>query len=725
MDASPFPLELYEEIQKMMVGYDGTWMVRSSAVDEDGTEYSFAGQYVSVGQVKTAEDIQAAIVRVWKSYFVEHAQAYRVGARKGMAVVLQKEISARFAGVLFTQNPATGHTNELVLESSQGHGEKVVSASVVPGRSVFWFPQRMRSWAKRLSKLMIQKKVHQPDSLPSLVQQREICIQGCLLEKKEGGALDLEWVIDWTGTLFFVQMRPITTQVSSAKQVLWTRQFLGERWSVPATELGWSEIESVMNPFIDYRQTHEQYLGGEKAARLFRYSPFLNATVFRHLLFRVPGKAPMPSFFLEMLPRHEQKKWTESSVVVPSWKVYASIIRITIQERRWERFRWNPWTNHKKWNGFQLLLEQFLIEQAAPLRDRAHAKKRLLACREMTMEYLKVHVCSLIYANLWHQWALWYFKENQKEDLIPIVVRSHRQTATQRANSALWKLGNGEATRKEVLDVYGVRSENSWSIFADRWCEVPEHIDTLASWMKGTVDPEVQSQQILRRLEVEMATFSYSLRTKMRIVQSYLFLREEQRFFFEKLLWVWKKTWLWFEEKEGFLLRHLDMKELENYWNGAYPQAKEHAHHRHELWKKACEEWSQKGPPSQFLIGDITISNAQKNNICTGIGISSGYVQGKVCIVRSLKDAQKLEDGDILVVPTLEPGWTSLLSKARGIVMELGGMLSHGAVIAREYGVPAVAAVEHACSLFMDGEELAIDGTQGTVWRCAEESSDL
>ena len=52
-------------------------------------------------------------------------------------------------------------------------------------------------------------------------------------------------------------------------------------------------------------------------------------------------------------------------------------------------------------------------------------------------------------------------------------------------------------------------------------------------------------------------------------------------------------------------------------------------------------------------------------------------------------------------------------------------MLSHGAVIAREYGVPAVAAVEHACSLFMDGEELAIDGTQGTVWRCAEESSEL
>ena len=75
-------------------------------------------------------------------------------------------------------------------------------------------------------------------------------------------------------------------------------------------------------------------------------------------------------------------------------------------------------------------------------------------------------------------------------------------------------------------------------------------------------------------------------------------------------------------------------------------------------------------------------------------------------------------EGDILIVSTLDPGWTSLLIKARGIVMELGGMLSHGAVVAREYGVPAVAAVDQACTLFRHGEEIAIDGKQGRVWRC-------
>lgn len=722
LHAASFPQALRTEIQQVMEGYDGAWMVRSSAVDEDGLEHSFAGQYASIGSARTIEDLQHAIVQVWASYFDPHVQEYRTGPRKGMAVVLQKEIVAEYAGVLFTQNPATGQQNELVIESAKGHGEQVVSASIVPGRSIFWFPKLFRSWIHASSHLIIQKKIEYPRALPTLALQREICRQGAQLEEQEGRAIDIEWVIDRQGRLYLVQMRPITTRVKQSERVLWTRQFLGERWSIPATELGWSEIDDVMNPLIDYRRTHEKYLGGEKATRLFQYSPFLNATVFRHLLFRFPKKAPMPAFFLEMLPIHEQKKWTESAAVFPSWKVYASIVRITLQEQRWKRFRWNPWTNYKKWDGFQLRLEHFLNRNRSPLKSMDQAQARLQACRDMTMEYLKVHVCSLIYANLWHQWAVWYLKEHNQEDLIPIVVRAHRPTATQRANSSLWRLGNGQATIHEVLEDFGVRSDNSWSLFAERWCEVPEHVQTLASWMKGTRDPEIDMRATFLRLEKEMLSFPYALRTKMRTTQTYLFLREEQRFFFEKLLWVWKQTWLWLEKKEGFLLRHLSKEELETYWEGELQGAQELVLGRHQRWKEACEEWSKNGPPNQFLIGDTPIFNVRHEGFYSGIGISSGYAHGKVCIVRSIHDAQNLEEGDILVVPTLEPGWTSLLLKARGIVLELGGMLSHGAVIAREYGVPAVAAVERACSLFEQGENIALDGSQGTVWRCGDEN---
>ena len=365
------------------------------------------------------------------------------------------------------------------------------------------------------------------------------------------------------------------------------------------------------------------------------------------------------------------------------------------------------------------ILESFLQNHSAKIQDLRHAKKRLEQCREMTMEYLKVHVCSLIYANLWHQWAIWYLRENQKEHLIPIVVRSHQPTATQRANSALWKLGNGEMTRQEVLKDFGVRSENSWSLFALRWCESPEHVDMLASWMKGLPNPQEESQESFQRLEEAMLDFPTKLRSNMRIVQTYLFLREEQRYFFEQLLWVWKKTWLWIESHEGLLLRHLSVHEVALYWSGEYPQVKNVIEKRKKMWSEACETWSKNGPPSQFLIDDEPVQSSSYEEEYMGIGISSGFAQGRVCIVRSIDDAKKLREGDILVVSTLDPGWTSLLIKARGIVMELGGMLSHGAVIAREYGVPAVAAVDQACSLFQSGEDIAIDGKEGRVWRCS------
>ena len=713
---SQIPSLLYDELRRINENYHGKWMVRSSAVDEDGEEKSFAGQYTSVCGVHDLGGLLEAIVTVWKSYFADHVQEYHMHSRRGMAVLIQKEIEAKYAGVLFTNNPTTGVSSELVLESIEGHGEQVVSASVVPGRAIFWAPPSLRSFLTRFSRALIPKKVYQSDSLPTLVLQREICRLGCVMEIHEGMAVDMEWVISQSDVLYFVQMRPITT--TSRRDVLWTRQFLGERWTIPATELGWSEIEHVMNPLIDYRQTHDKYLGGEKAARLFQYSPFLNATVFRHLLFRLPGVAPMPAFFLEMLPSHEQKKWTDSFFVAPGWKVYASIIKTTIQEQRWKRFRWNPWTNHQKWDGFQLRLESFLHQNTSQIQEVSQAKERLSRCRDMTMEYLKVHVCSLIYANLWHQWAIWYLQEKQREDLIPIVVRSHQPTATQRANTALWKLGNGEMTREELLEEFGVRSENSWSLFAPRWCESPEHVDMLASWMKGTPNPQEESREVFRRLEQAMCDFSSGLRSNMRIVQKYLFLREEQRYFFEKLLWIWKKTWLWIEENEGLRLRHLTLNEVERYWKGTYPQAKQIIESRKASWSEACRSWSKDGPPAQFLIGDEPVHTSTYEEEYLGIGISSGFVQGSVCIVRSIDDAKNLREGDILVVSTLDPGWTSLLIKARGIVMELGGMLSHGAVIAREYGVPAVAAVDQACSLFRTGEEIAIDGKQGRVWRC-------
>ena len=89
------------------------------------------------------------------------------------------------------------------------------------------------------------------------------------------------------------------------EDVVWTRQFLGERWGVPATALGWSEIQPIIEHLIAYPQTSSLFLGGGDATKLYRGSPYINSTIFRHLLFKLPGAEPFRVFLKCFLPRRQ------------------------------------------------------------------------------------------------------------------------------------------------------------------------------------------------------------------------------------------------------------------------------------------------------------------------------------------------------------------------------------------------------------------------------------
>ena len=97
-----------------------------------------------------------------------------------------------------------------------------------------------------------------------------------------------------------------------------------------------------------------------------------------------------------------------------------------------------------------------------------------------------------------------------------------------------------------------------------------------------------------------------------------------------------------------------------------------------------------------------------------GLPVSAGTVEGRARVVLDLADAD-LEPGDILVTAYTDPSWTPLFVAVAGLVTEVGGLMTHGAVIAREYGLPAVVGVEHATRLIKDGERIRVDGTDGYV----------
>jgi pyruvate,water dikinase len=114
------------------------------------------------------------------------------------------------------------------------------------------------------------------------------------------------------------------------------------------------------------------------------------------------------------------------------------------------------------------------------------------------------------------------------------------------------------------------------------------------------------------------------------------------------------------------------------------------------------------------ILDGLSKSKSLSPDTLIGSPVSVGIVEGRARIVTNLSEA-KLAKGDILVAPFTDPGWTPLFSLAAGLVTEAGGLMTHGAVVAREYGIPAVVGVDGATQKIKDGQFIRIDGRTGSI----------
>jgi pyruvate,water dikinase len=101
--------------------------------------------------------------------------------------------------------------------------------------------------------------------------------------------------------------------------------------------------------------------------------------------------------------------------------------------------------------------------------------------------------------------------------------------------------------------------------------------------------------------------------------------------------------------------------------------------------------------------------------LATGTPASSGTADGTARIIEGLDDFARFDAGEVLVCRTTSPAWTPLLARAAAVVSETGGMLAHAAIVAREFGIPAVLGVTDAMSVLIDGQPVTVDGTAGTI----------
>ena len=295
------------------------------------------------------------------------------------------------------------------------------------------------------------------------------------------------------------------------------------------------------------------------------------------------------------------------------------------------------------------------------------------------------------------------------------------------------------------LAEHGHRSDASWEIFSARWADSPEVVLSIVAGALQSgdrADPDdherarardrAHAEELVRsRFGRTLARRAFPWRRRvfddlLRLCRRYMALRENQRYAFDGLLLRLKRV---FErtgaliERQGLLdgadIVFLELAELRALVAGAITPAEAQAL----VDERAAAFESHRGTPRpDFLIADdqpvpdpTPRAAPDGSRLLHGLGISPGVVRGRVKVLETLADMGKLQPGDILVTRATDPGWTPLFLTAAGMVLELGSLLSHGAVVAREYRLPAVVNIQGATVVLEDGMDVTIDGDQGRV----------
>ena len=724
-------------------------VVRSSAVDEDGHGASWAGQFETVLSVRPGDETEAAVLACWASAFRGRVKAY--GAHRGgaqpsaMAVLIQPLVEPRCAGVMFTINPLSGSWREMTVEAAWGQAAPVVQGEVVPDAYVVRRPRRsprpvqrvlarvhlevvgdqVRSqtemWAAGVGGLEPVPVPAAQVEAPKLrhAELARLCRLGLRIEGLMGAPQDIEWAMTNERRFVVLQSRPVTTakRIRRSGPALWTRRFIGERWTEPATPLGWSLMGALLAEFIGYPDTQAGRLGGGPPLRMVRFAPYLNVTVFRHLAFKLPG-APPPQFMMELLPQAEQRGWRRRHAQMPDLGVYFGLLRETISRRRWHSFEPGLWSNTRAWNQFRDELGGELEALGRPSATVEVALARADRCRVLAKRYIGIHVCSLLWANLLYQLTESALIAAGHSDAVGDALRPAEESWTVKTNHALWRLGRGEITADTFTDRFGHRAGSSWELFSPRWRDNPDVVKVLALAAAQHEDPARMAARQAERAGCARAALGGWLGQLVGLTQRYLLLRENQRFHFDQLLDVWVSQLQRVEAVTGLQIRFLEASELDALVASELSEAEAHAliAGREEAWASEVERRAAGDEPPVFLVGAEVITAEPDTNRLQGTGTSPGVVTGRVRILRSVEDGDRLAPGEILVARATDPGWTPLFLKAGGVIMELGGMLSHGAVVAREYGLPAVVNIEGATRVLKDGQQVTIDGQHGVVW---------
>ena len=705
-------------------------IVRSSAIGEDSQAASAAGQYISILNVTDRDQLESAIIDCQASYFQASATEYRRHSNQteaSMAILIQQQIEGVYSGVAFSRDPVDPLDNRVLVEALAGNATKTVSGKYTPQRYRVTVPDVSLSRPDEQPITVTQEKISSDNqAIPFQIIESVALLAREMEDLYEGIPQDLEWTYDGD-KLWLLQVRPITNM-----QPIWTRRIAAEvipgkisplTWSInqPLTCGVWGKLFTIV------LGDRAKDLNFAETATLHFASAYFNVTLLG-TIFRRMGLPPESLEFLTRGAKFTRPPLNSTLKNLPGlWRLFTREWRLI---KDFERDR------------LKLLMpivsamtEQEVTELSpAEIIDRINTILGLLdkvtyynilapLSLALRQNVLKVAETELDSSQVPEVVAASSLAEvaSQARKLLATEQITLDSSASLFAHIAENPEGTGVMEQFNLwLEQYGYLSAVATDIAVPRWRDRP----SIPRQMFTRFYFDAQGSKIAQASS-EISRQSW----KAKLVQKRLNLKGQVSQIYNKLLahlrWAvlaleqqWIEKSILQEAGDIFLLKLEEIVDLVAEPNsGLQQQLPELIALRKQQWQ--AEEHLT--PVPKLVYGEPQLSSwkpvivTDTQHQFQGIGSSAGQIEGVVKVVSSLDQATKIDRQTIIVVPYTDAGWSPLLARAGGLISEVGGRLSHGAIVAREYKIPAVMDIDNATKLFRDGQKVVINGQTGIV----------
>ncbi|TQS71838.1 phosphoenolpyruvate synthase [Ornithinibacillus gellani] len=757
-------------------GLEHAYAVRSSATAEDLPQASFAGQQDTFLNIKGKDAILEHIKKCWSSLFTERAVIYRIQngfdhQKVYLSVVIQRMISSQASGILFTADPITSNRKVLSIDAGFGLGEALVSGQISADN---YKVRDGRIMKRRISqkKLAIDVKEEggtkernlgpKQQNLSTLTDEQVLELEkiGRKIEAYFGHPQDIEWCFA-DGSFYIVQSRPITTlypipeversqdqhiYVSVGHQQMMTdpikplglsfymlttpapMRTAGGRLFVDVTAplsspesrenllntLGQSDplikdalmtaaeragfIKSVEDsqrgkdntlPSVDFQPTIEN--DPNIVSELIRSSQ----AMIHELKQNIERKSGTELFnFIQEDIEKLRNSLSESQSM--------SVIMAAQNASSWMNEKMNQWLGE--------INSADALSQSVPNNITSEMGLALLDVADVIRPYPEI---------------IDYLQQVTEEDFLEEIVQFD---GGQEAKDAIYLF----------LRIYGMRCSGEIDITKERWLEKPATLIPMILNNIKNFEPHAskrifengqhvaltKEKELLNRLKELPNGKQKAEKTKQMInlIRNFSGYREYPKYVMINHYYIYKQALLKEAKK---LVNNNVMEKVEDIYYLTFEELHEvivskKLDYQIIRERKHIYRYYEKLNPPRVMTsdGEIITGDYKRVNIpekaIAGLAVSSGIIEGRARVILNIEDAN-LEDGDILVTSFTDPSWTPLFVSIKGLVTEVGGLMTHGAVIAREYGLPAVVGVENATNIIRDGQWIRVNGTEGYI----------